>query len=404
MFSFSQKYIAVVVFVFGIVFAVPTIAAESSVPSGYTPITWVGEPGIQSYMRAPQSAGYIDYITVIDLTKNQIMLMSTSSPRVYESPALSPFTDALTKNWLFARTVVETLKKGHPEAKFIWNAPFFNVEMSTTVLSMGLKSTDAEGPYINSGARIPSDMAQARRMLIIDNTAGLAKIADFDEMVFVNEGDQAVEGFDPLGVSSNKAAQASRVYLGVRNDGKELVVYCSKSASNQEASNGLLSTGVLPEYQIQVDGGGSATCGYNLPGQYFVEPGRAVPHIMGAIPSVDKGTVTINNLNVRTGAGTSYSAVRKILLGAEVTMYEVKNGWVRISETEWVSASYIKKMQTLPYSAKVTVANLNVRSGAGSSFAVMRKLALGEIVQVHEEKNGWLRISPSEWVLGTYVE
>jgi len=87
-----------------------------------------------------------------------------------------------------------------------------------------------------------------------------------------------------------------------------------------------------------------------------------------------------------------------------VTMYEVKNGWVRISDTEWVSASYIKKIQTLPYSAKVTVANLNVRSGAGSSFAVMRKLALGEVVQVHEEKNGWLRISPSEWVMGTYVE
>ncbi|HBB37550.1 MAG TPA: hypothetical protein DEP63_03600 [Candidatus Magasanikbacteria bacterium] len=380
----------------------PTHAAET--PEGYTPITWVGESGIQSFIKAPESAGYIDYITVIDLTKNDIKLISTSTPRVYGGAAISPFSDVLTKNWLFARAVVESFKKGHPEAKFIWNAPFFNVEMSTTVLSLGLKSSDAEGPFINSGARSEPDMAQPRRMLIIDNTEHRAKIADFDATVFVNEGDQAVEGFDPFGVPSNKAAQASRVYLGVRNDGKELIVYCSKSASNQEASNGLLSAGVLPEYQIQVDGGGSATCGYNLPGQYFVEPGRAVPHIMGAIPSVEKGTVTINNLNVRTGAGANNPAVRKLPLGAEVTMYEVKNGWVRISDTEWVSASYIKKIQTLPYSAKVTVANLNVRSGAGSSFAVMRKLALGEVVQVHEEKNGWLRISPSEWVMGTYVE
>ena len=280
----------------------------------------------------------------------------------------------------------------------------FIVEMNTTVLSMGLKSTDAEGLYINSGARIPSDMAQARRMLIIDNTAGLAKVADFDETVFVNEGDQAVEGFDPYGVPLHKAEQASRVYLGVRNDGKELVVYCSKSASNQEASNALTNAGVDQARQIQVDGGGSATCGYNLPGQYFVEPGRALTHLMGAIPVTDKGTITINNLNVRTGPGVSNSAVRKLPLGEEVTLYEVKDGWVRISNTEWVSASYVKKIKTLPYSANVTVNNLNVRSGAGASFGVTRQLSLNEEVRVQEEKDGWLQISDSEWVVGKYVE
>src|SRR3989339_282014 len=160
----------------------PTHAAET--PEGYTPITWVGESGIQSFIKAPESAGYIDYITVIDLTKNDIKLISTSTPRVYGGAAISPFSDVLTKNWLFARAVVESFKKGHPEAKFIWNAPFFNVEMSTTVLSLGLKSSDAEGPFINSGARSEPDMAQPRRMLIIDNTEHRAKIADFDATVF----------------------------------------------------------------------------------------------------------------------------------------------------------------------------------------------------------------------------
>lgn len=379
-------------------------AASNVVPTGYSPITWVGEPGINSFIKAPQSVGYIDFVTVIDLTKNEIKLMSSPTPRIHEGPAVNPFRDALTQNWLFTRSMVESLKSANPKAKFIWNAPFFNVEMSATVLSLGLKSTDAQGAYITSGGRPGNDMAEERRMLIIDNKTNRAKIADFNEDVFVNEGDQAVEGFHPLGSPSSRAVQASRVYLGVRNEGKELVVYCSKSASKEEASSALINAGVPLEYQIQVDGGGSATCGYNLPGQYFVEPGRALPHIMGAIPLTAKGTIVINSLNVRTGPGTSNPAVRKLALGTTVTIFEEKNGWMRISDTEWVMSQYVKKVKALPYEAKVTINGLNVRTGPGTSNPAVRKLALDAMVTVQEEKNGWVRISDTEWISAQYVK
>lgn len=378
--------------------------AADSVPSEYTRIQWVGEPGITSYMRAPEYAGYIDYLTVIDLTKNQIKLMSTSTPRVYEGPAVEPFQGETAKNWLFNRSIAESLKKGNPEARFIWNAPFFNVDMRTTVLSLGIKSIDAQGEYISTGGRPTPDMAEARRMLIIDNKTGKAKIADFDAEVFVNEGDQAVEGFHPLGSPSNRSVQAARVYLGVRSDGNELIVYCSNSASKEEASHALTNAGVPEEQQIQVDGGGSATCGYNLPGQYFVEPGRALPHLMGAFPMRGKGTTTIQNMNVRSGPGTSYSVVRKLPLGTSVTLYEEKNGWGRISSNEWISMQYVKKVKTLPYTAKTTLSELNVRSGAGTNFAVSRKVPMGTSIKVLEEKNGWARISETEWVMMKYIQ
>lgn len=375
--------------------------AATDVPTGYTQLKWIGEEGLTTFMRVPNS-GYIDYLTVIDLNRYHIKLMATTTARSLEGPGVAPFASG-TQNWLFQRAIAESIKTGAPEAKFVWNAPFFNVNMSATVLSLGLKSTDAQGDYINSGVRPEPDMAEPRRMLIIDNKTNTAKIAPFDATTFVNEGDQAVEGFDPFGSPSSRAEQAARVFVGVRSAGKELVVYCSRSASKDEASNALVAAGVSVDQQIQVDGGGSATCGYNLPGQYFVEPGRNLPHLMGAFPAYAKGTVTIAGLNVRSGPSTKDKILRKLPLGTTVTIYETKNGWTRIYNGEWVMSQYVKKVRAFPYQATVNTDGLNVRTGAGAMFNDVRKLKLDTAITVYEEKGAWVRISDNEWVLGQYV-
>ncbi|MED2040637.1 S-layer homology domain-containing protein [Bacillus wiedmannii] len=57
------------------------------------------------------------------------------------------------------------------------------------------------------------------------------------------------------------------------------------------------------------------------------------------------GTAKINGIgvNIRNGAGTSYSVVRKASKGEKVTVYREKNGWLRIGTDEWVynEPSYI---------------------------------------------------------------
>ncbi len=377
-------------------------------PPGYTPLEWVGSTGVKSFMKAPVNSGYINYLTIVYLPQTQIQLIASSTPKVLKGAAVEPFASASTtaENWAFAKTMVETFKAANPQITFLWNAPFFNMNMPVTELSLGLKSTDANGAYITSGARPAFDMEQPRRMLIIDNAAGTASIADFNEDVFVKKGDQAVEGFSPNGSPSAKSEQAARVFLGVRNNGTELVVFCSRSASLDEASAALSNAGVALENQMQVDGGGSATCAYNLPGQYFVEPNRSLPHIMGVIAKLPKGNVTIDKLNVRAGAGTGNKALRQLPIGTEVTIYEETNGWYRISKTgsEWVSAQYVKKPVTYPYDAITAIDQLNVRSGAGTGFAAMRKLKIGTAVKVYEEKSGWARIGDTEWVSAQYIK
>ena len=57
-------------------------------------------------------------------------------------------------------------------------------------------------------------------------------------------------------------------------------------------------------------------------------------------------TVTASALRVRSGAGLSHSAVDTIKCGTKVKVYEVKNGFGKISEnsSKWVSMEYLKEV------------------------------------------------------------
>ena len=48
---------------------------------------------------------------------------------------------------------------------------------------------------------------------------------------------------------------------------------------------------------------------------------------------------TLVNLNVRTGIGTGYSVIRATKIGEILNVYEVTNGWYRVGSNQWVSGS-----------------------------------------------------------------
>lgn len=342
-------------FFIGILPAQAATTWKPQTPDGYTPITWVSARGVASFVKSPTGNGYADFLTSIYLPYSQIKFLSSSTtPPISWGPAQPPFdllniagttTDTI-QDWAVPRIVADQTKSDNPDVKFLWNVPFFNITADTTDLSLSLKLTNAFGTFISSGSRPAGDIAQPRRMLIINNTKGTAEISDFDEEVFASasSGDQAVEGFAPTVVKSDGAGVATaRLFLGVKPNNKELVVYCSRGASSAEASDALLDAGVPVENQMMADGGGSATCGYNLPGQYFVEPGRTLPYLMGSVPLLYRGVSTIKDLNVRKGPGAKNAVVRKLTKNAPVMIFELKSGWYRIGANEWVSASLIKK-------------------------------------------------------------
>jgi rhodanese-related sulfurtransferase len=345
-----MKRILLPILLLAVFFLTPVNAASTKewkpiTPKDYTAIDWAKGRGIVSFTKAPENYGHLDFLTFVYLPYAEVKFIASTTPKQDMGPGKDPFMDPLVHNWAFSKIMTEAAKRWNPEVKFMWNAPYFNTNIEITDLSLSLKSRDTFGAYITSGSRPDFDMAEARRMLIINNASGTARIAEFDAEQFMTEGDQAVEGFDPAITNKGSNGGTARLYLGVRPGGKEIVIYCSQGATPAEAVEALQLAGVPLQEQMQVDGGDSATCAYNLPGQYFVEPGRSLPHLMGAVPLVYRGYTTTAGLNVRKGPGTKYTAVRKLPLKEQVLVYEKKSGFIRIGEGEWVSESFVKKVQ-----------------------------------------------------------
>ena len=140
--------------------------------------------------------------------------------------------------------------------------------------------------------------------------------------------------------------------------------------------------------------------------------------------STTKATVTADSLNVRKGAGTSYSVITKLSKGTVVDVLEsASNGWKKIKTsggtTGWASGDYLttgsagnsstdNSTSQTSYKATVNTDSLNMRKGAGTSYSVITKLSKGTVVDVLESaSNGWKKIKTSNgtigWVSGSYL-
>ena len=129
--------------------------------------------------------------------------------------------------------------------------------------------------------------------------------------------------------------------------------------------------------------------------------------------STSQGTTQYVNstsgLNVRSGAGTTYSKLGTLEYKEKVTVLSTSNGWAKINyngQTGYVSSSYLQT--TVPggttsennnSSTTTTVkyvnatSGLNVRSGAGTSYSKIGTLEYKEKVTVLSTSNGWAKIN-----------
>lgn len=144
-------------------------------------------------------------------------------------------------------------------------------------------------------------------------------------------------------------------------------------------------------------------------------------------PSLRRGVVTADVLNVRSQPGVGNPVVDQLRRGAEVTIYEeqpaagvpwyrigverwVHSGWVRILPAELAehSATLAAAAATLPVGWVVT-ASLNVRARPGVSpdnppiDEVLHNQQLGILETRTVDGGRWYRIGQDRWVLGQWV-
>ena len=123
------------------------------------------------------------------------------------------------------------------------------------------------------------------------------------------------------------------------------------------------------------------------------------------------GTIKVNDtLNVRSGAGTSYSVIGSLKNGATVEIVETSGSWYKIkygSGYGYVSKDYVtvsssnnnsssNNTTTTPSTSTTGTIKvndtLNVRSGAGTSYSVIGSLKNGATIEIVETVNSWYKI------------
>jgi len=101
-------------------------------------------------------------------------------------------------------------------------------------------------------------------------------------------------------------------------------------------------------------------------------------------------------LNVRAAASTSSTIVATLPKGGYVTLMSKSGSFWRVEYAAgkygYVHGDYIKETGSTPVSVNITSGSLNVRSGAGTGYAVISGLSKGKIVLRLSQSGGWSKI------------
>ncbi len=132
--------------------------------------------------------------------------------------------------------------------------------------------------------------------------------------------------------------------------------------------------------------------------------------------------VTVSSANVRLGPGLTHAIVERLAAPARVKVLARSGTWTRVAtpstlenpdHERWISTSLLRDEPAAPASnpmGTVTAASLNVRSGPGTTYAVVTTVAAGRRLEILEERSGWLRVRwtgaptvPALWCSAAYV-
>ncbi|AXH97088.1 SH3 domain-containing protein [Ornithinimicrobium avium] len=127
------------------------------------------------------------------------------------------------------------------------------------------------------------------------------------------------------------------------------------------------------------------------------------------LPTVEQGVtrwVSVPVANVRSGPSTSYRVVGTRSLGAKVQGTVTSNGWLKISDTQYMAPSVVSSSQpgtnTQADTMWLDVAVGNVRSGPGLGYRVVDTMTYGQKA-LGSWVNGWLKVGEGRYVSGTIL-
>lgn len=125
----------------------------------------------------------------------------------------------------------------------------------------------------------------------------------------------------------------------------------------------------------------------------------------GAIAILGYGVVDLGELNVRSGPGTEFDKVTAVTEGTRYAYYQTLDGWVRIENGWVSMDYFYIEGTTADDAATVTITveELNIRTGPSTSFRSVGAFKQGETVEVLAQADGWGYTSQG-WISMANVE
>ena len=125
----------------------------------------------------------------------------------------------------------------------------------------------------------------------------------------------------------------------------------------------------------------------------------------GSYTVLGYGVVDLNTLNVRAGPGTHYAKIKEVFQGVRYAYYEESDGWVRIGDGWVSTAYFYVEGTTAEDAATgtVTTNDLNVRSGPDTDFQRLNSYMKDDSVQLLAVVNGW-GYTEKGWISMMYVQ
>lgn len=113
--------------------------------------------------------------------------------------------------------------------------------------------------------------------------------------------------------------------------------------------------------------------------------------------------VSPTGANIRKGPGTQHVVVDVAPNGVFTDLIDMNGEWYATGSNRWVHKSLVQIVPTLM--GTVTGTNsLNVRSGPGTEFKIIRKIASGNPLRIIGTQADWMQIGYSEWVFKNFVQ
>ena len=114
------------------------------------------------------------------------------------------------------------------------------------------------------------------------------------------------------------------------------------------------------------------------------------------VASAKMVAVNADMINLRSGPGTKYQIVWELGRGYPLKVIGSKGQWYRVVDFEndkgWLYKKLVNRSSHFVVKSKI----VNIRSGAGTKFKIIRQAKRGVVFKTLERRTGWVKVRHEE--------